>query len=65
MSDELKPCPFCGNGAHVCAIASGRQVYAYTITCDSLGTCIASDPMRYYQTRKKAIEAWNRRADHD
>lgn len=58
---KLKPCPFCGNSAHVAEICHGFKLTAYTVCCDSLGACIASDPMRYYQTEAEAAEAWNTR----
>lgn len=67
MSEQLKPCPFCGGKAELCAGAHmGRS--AIFIQCQKCGA-----QTKYYidfqmmngltPTQKKAIEAWNRRAD--
>ena len=49
--DELKPCPFCGSRYVV-------SVYCWIVKCCRCGAHGAAG-----QTRKEAIEAWNRRAD--
>ena len=60
---ELKPCPFCGSAAHVVEIQTGHAVSSYTVSCNAIGKCIASDPMRYYPSEGQAVNAWNERAD--
>ena len=57
---ELKPCPFCGG--------EGKGVYddnGYMVECDK---CHADGPFasdRYYKDdfKRRAIEAWNARAE--
>lgn len=57
MSEELKPCPFCG----------GKNLYRHKDS-DGLGQtwvwcadCGASGPVK--EERSHAIEAWNRRTN--
>ena len=53
MSDELKPCPFCGSS----------NFYSEKIEFDArvgCGNCGAKT--RLYNTDEEAIEAWNKRA---
>ena len=65
MSDELKPCPHCGNSDHLMV----KQVEGETaspdnfqVVCDWLsGGCGASGWVR--RTEAEAIAAWNARAD--
>lgn len=59
MSDELKPCPFCGSG----------RVAGFTSTCDSrlfreyvaCEDCGASTTT--HETKAGAVSAWNARAE--
>ena len=53
---ELKPCPFCGGEAHPdnTWILSGAR--KWVVHCIKCGASIG-----FYETKKKAIEAWNRR----
>ena len=58
MSDELKPCPFCGGEAHIDGTSwrptDGAEVAWVTCKrCDAYGPTL---PL------KEAIAAWNRRA---
>ena len=66
---ELKPCPFCGNKASTKhghynlfgaygSVDDDRQWFG--IYCFECGV---SQPKRKYDTKGKAIEAWNRRAE--
>lgn len=59
MSEELKPCPFCGGEAY---IVPGR-VLGYHIGCDGDG-CPGNIGRSYlYLSEKVAIKAWNHRAE--
>lgn len=55
MSQELKPCPFCGAHAETDFIPDRNS---YAIECYSIG-CAARI---IKETPEEAIEAWNRRA---
>lgn len=53
---ELKPCPFCGGNAVVDMDESWYWEYkAYCALCGV--------SMEYFETKKEAVEAWNRRVD--
>ena len=53
---ELKLCPFCGGKARLTLFLGN-----YAVTCTSCLGCIAPYPQ---QTKKEAVDAWNRRAVH-
>lgn len=53
MSEELKPCPFCGSSASL-----WNDIRTHFISC---GGCSARGGS--YGTTEEAIDAWNRRAD--
>lgn len=55
MSEELKPCPFCGGEARIVQ-ASGRMLFC--VVCDD---CDASGG--HYFTEEDAATAWNDRAE--
>lgn len=55
MSNELKPCPFCGGRAYL----SERMNGGYYVECESIGGCLAESGN--YDTEEQAVEAWNRR----
>lgn len=55
MTNELKPCPFCGSEAKLFT-ARGK--------CNQIVRCVACNVSPgYRQTKKEAIEAWNTRAE--
>lgn len=66
MSEELKPCPFCGSDAHI----DGGEDYGFYATCGSadcfccVGEAYDRDamPEHMFIERDAAIAAWNRRA---
>lgn len=56
MSDELKPCPFCGFGA----VHHYEYEIGWCVICAASGcTCEISD----YQTQDEATAAWNKRQE--
>ena len=61
MSEELKPCPFCGGEAHFIKVKHVVGVW-YTVCCDD-AECFGHEQSRLYTLRRLAAEAWNRRAE--
>ena len=78
MTEELKPCPFCGSTtaptimdreeAHW-TYSKEEKEYSereYVVCCaGKKGGCGASTGFYYYDDIDRAIEAWNRRADNE
>lgn len=63
---ELKPCPFCGGEAMIDAISFGQQKPEYTPCCTNqrcLAFYLGYGDNGLFKTKKKAINAWNRRAN--
>ena len=56
---ELKPCPFCGDEAHLSYGADG-----YTVYCRN-DECIAYNLEVWFDTYEEATNAWNGRSDHE
>lgn len=56
MSDQLKPCPFCGGKAELWMAHAERTAW---IACMSKCSVLVS---KEYKTDAEAIAAWNRRA---
>lgn len=69
MTDDLKPCPFCGRAVKVIQVApSGYAVaylhhdYAVAIVHEEGGECIGNHMATYYQDEESMmIDLWNRR----
>lgn len=57
MMPELKPCPFCGHDSGM--VYSDSYGYAVKCTESKCDVCVLT---RHFDTKKEAIEAWNRRA---
>ena len=53
----LKPCPKCGN--HILSFVIGVVVPKFTVLCEECG-----EETDFFDTKNKAVEAWNRRADN-
>lgn len=62
MIDKLKSCPFCGGEAHIAENVGYRGDIAYTVNCNAVYGCIASDSGLWYSSREAAVKAWNTRA---
>ena len=65
---ELKPCPFCGSKGIAPHLSRERDTpdmaWQYQVVCDfNLGGCGCSGS--FSDNPKKAIEAWNRRANDE
>lgn len=56
MSDDLKPCPFCGGPA----VASPTRT-SYIVECNNAGCRVNPDALATF--KHDAIAAWNRRSD--
>lgn len=61
MTVAMKPCPFCGGGAHIKEVVSGCEVL-YTVGCSD-GECMGYETLLCKSTPEEAIAAWNRRAE--
>lgn len=59
--EELKPCPFCGGGAHIKEVVSAYEML-YTVGCSD-SECMGFETLYCRTTMDDAAEAWNRRAD--
>lgn len=70
---RLKPCPFCGavprlqrdfrwprSGPH-----EGERVDAFEVVCDNWPCPIYHADTVYFLTEQEAVDAWNRRAEHE
>lgn len=61
MSEELKPCPFCGGEAHLKSFA-GFYGHTYSVGCPDSG-CMGFEILAVYKTKEDAAAAWNRRVE--
>lgn len=67
MPNELKPCPFCGRKPSKVRENHHPSINAtfYSVECKAPSSKCGTNPRtRYFTTKEKAIEAWNRRADN-
>lgn len=55
-TERLKPCPFCGGGAHMFQVCGDGD---YVVGCDAEGCWTTQGA---YATEAEAVAAWNRRA---
>ena len=65
MSEELKPCPFCGGDAELSSGKFEGKATSYVVCkcCGSQGEFFFVSPK--YASAIRAIEAWNRRTAND
>ena len=61
MSDDLKPCPFCGVGVRAMSRYHPRDPNEWYVSCAARG-CVMQPETPTYRTEAEATEAWNRRA---
>ena len=55
MTDELKPCPFCGEQEFI-SVRNGMNAVAAWVICNNCGCYGPTE-----DTKAEAITAWNRR----
>lgn len=66
MSEDLKPCPFCGKAAKVekVKVMTTGEI-EFTVRCKS-EICMGHPEIPVsYETERKAASAWNRRKGED
>ena len=69
MSEELKPCPFCGRNVKIENIGdtdSNEKIYMIFCDCGASVTFAGSDEGEegsYDLNKKESIAAWNRRVE--
>ena len=56
MTDELKPCPFCGGEAEIMRTDNGGHIVCLYHNCNAVSPT-------FYKSESKAIDAWNTRAE--
>ena len=60
MTDELKPCPFCGDESSVQTSGIKPNSYQYMVMCRSCNACKG-----WKNTYDEALTAWNTRHESD
>jgi len=60
MSEELKPCPFCGESPILSVMTYGKEVRP-CVSCENL-RCSVSPCTEGFEMQAEAIAAWNKRA---
>lgn len=59
----LKPCPFCGQSAHLVTVELSDGSEMYEVDCKNV-VCPVSPYTPVYDTETEAVDAWNRRANN-
>lgn len=62
MTNKLKPCPFCGKRPQIYKFPKFPKGASWAIQCEYSGMIVST---RHMQSKKEAIEAWNRRAGEE
>ena len=62
MSDDLKPCPWCGVGVRAMSRYHPRDPNEWYVSCGARD-CVMQPETPTYRTDDEAIAAWNRRPD--
>lgn len=64
---ELKPCPFCGGEAEMIKHSFwNERKHSYSDRTYSIKCCGCSvETYPFYDTKEKATESWNRRANNE
>lgn len=69
MTDELKPCPFCGGEAETCSYYfEEKDMTVWQVRCKERPyavehPCYTADSFTSFATEAEAVEAWNTRAE--
>lgn len=58
---ELKPCPFCGEKAHLTTWARAENDLLYMVECDN-ERCPIQPMTAYHKIKDVIVDEWNRRA---
>lgn len=66
MTEQLKPCPFCGGESDADTLQGHRGDQRHFVSCrDENCVGFVADPYLTFATQREAIAAWNRRADDE
>lgn len=61
MTEELKPCPFCGSEAGILKRKDINGTNVYAILCLDYNNNCPMSSTKLFITKELAIEQWNRR----
>jgi len=63
MSEELKPCPFCGSEAYIWNIRDWGEppLFIIEVGCEKCDVHFRKCRETLEEAKSRAIEAWNRR----
>lgn len=64
MTENIKPCPFCGSSASVEEVSNFLSSATFSVGCDSEeeASCMGYQSLTSFARRSDAIEGWNKRA---
>ena len=65
MTDELKPCPFCGEADLKLYSDNDPAAHGFLHLCKIDGEYMVKVESRLFATEAAAIDAWNRRTPDD
>lgn len=64
MTENLKPCPFCGGEARLVALETIGNGVTYFVKCaGNKSKCAGPIHTKYCDTEERAAETWNHRAE--
>ena len=65
MSNELKPCPFCGGTKISLYSEKDEELHGFLHICEGFDDYMVKVESRLFQTEEEAIDAWNRRVSNE